>query len=101
MTINDVTIQNCPESPCEVHGGTPVSGQLKFQTTEPIPDVVDCKVIGLINNTPIPFPGVVTCNLKEKAPNGQGPNVFELGLTVPPVVPKVCHQNLNYFTMMR
>ena len=92
VTINDVTIQDCPESPCEVRGGAPVSGQLKFETSEPIPDVLDCQVLGLINNTPIPFPGVVTCNLKEKAPNGQGSNIFELGLTVPSIVPRVCDE---------
>ena len=89
MVLKDVVIDNCNESPCEVKGGQTVSGLLKFETTEAIPSGLSCKVVGIIGGAQIPFPGQTKCQLKEGAKDGKGMNIYEVGLTVPPTVPKV------------
>ena len=89
VILKDVVIENCNESPCELKGGQTVSGLLKFQTSEPIPSGLSCKVSGIIGGAQLPFPGRTKCQLKEGAKDGIGMNTYEVGLIVPQGVPKV------------
>jgi hypothetical protein len=94
--LKEVIIEDCSESPCEAEAGETVTGQLKFESSNPIPENLTCKVVGIFGGVEIPFPGQSICNLTEKGEGGKGNIVYQLGLTVPKQVPKVRMETVNF-----
>ena len=77
----------CTASPCQVKIGSTVSSVLTFQTKAPISDALTCDVFGVFNGATVPFPGTPVC--KQTSKGADGKVVYELGLTVPSIAPKV------------
>ena len=100
VTITDVTMVGCKDSPCDVKVGSNVTGEIQFQTKTPIAGDLTCKVTGVINGVSMPFPGSPVCNQKSKSDDGKV--VYAISISVPKMAPKVrgsgVQKNSEYHT---
>lgn len=87
VSIVDLKMDGCTDTPCPAKVGAAVSGELTLKSKDPIPETLACTVTGNLNGASIPFPGTPECKQKSKTDDGNF--VYKLSLEVPAVAPKV------------